>query len=192
MRCIFGILVLVCFGSPVFAQMPTARALLEALAEGTPGETLQEMRGNPDAFLEEAAGVVLGYGGLEGIDRQGLEDAVDAARARTRSREIRRLLSADLNADLAVDPREIGIAIQTASATMRGRLLTWHLAADLDEDGTVVWDELRTFAEKASLRSLSPEKAEAIRALMVFDLDGNELVTVTELRDAIAMLSDPV
>lgn len=192
MRRIFGLMVVICLGGQGHAQMPTARALLEALSEGTPGETLQEMRGNPDAFLEEAAGVVLGYGEVDGIDRQGLEDAVDAARARTRAREIRRLLSADLNADLMVDQREIGIAIQTASATMRGRLLTWHLAADLDEDGTVGWDELRTFAEKASLRALSSEKAEAIRALMVFDLDGDDLVTVKELRDAIALLSDPV
>lgn len=174
------------------AQENAARALLEALAERTPGTTLKDLRGNPRGFLEEAAGVILGYGRDGGIDARGLEDAIAAARARVRAREIRRLLEADLNGDLAVDARELDIAIRTASATMRGRLLNWHVLADGDRDGVVQWDELRQFASTAGENALSAHAAQAIRALMVFDLDGNGHVTVPEIREAISLLRVPV
>jgi hypothetical protein len=191
LRIFLSFLLIWSLGLKAFAQESSAAALLEALAGRTPGSMLSEMRGDPDAFLEEAAGVILGFGGRDGIDAPGLEDAVAASRAQVRAREIRRLLQADLNNDLAIDRHERDVAIATASATMRGRLMNWHLTADRSGDGTVSWSELRGFAQDVSVKVLSEDRAAAIRALMVFDLDGNGRVTVAELRMALDLLGKP-
>lgn len=168
-----------------------AAALLEGLVARTPGATLAQISDQPDRFLREAAGLILGYGRDGRIDPGGIEDAIATERASLRAREVRRLLVADLDDDLAVDARELDVAIAAASATMRGRLMGWHMDADLDRDGTVIWSELRAFAKASSLTALDEDAAGAMRSLMVFDLDGDGYVSVAEVRRALELLGAP-
>ena len=172
------------------AQTGPGELLWEELVSRTPGGMLKAMRHDPDAFVVEAAGVILGYGDGQGIDAKGLEDAVLAARARLRGRELRRMLTADLDGDFAVDARELQIALKAASATMRGRLLGWHMEADRNGDGLADWAEITSFAQVAALKGFSDSRAEAIRRLMIFDLDSNGIVTVGEVRKAVSVLGE--
>lgn len=166
-------------------------ALLEGLVARTPGALLARVSDQPDRFLREAAGLILGYGRDGRIDPAGIEDAIATERANLRARDVRRLLMADLDDDLNVDGRELDVAIAAASATMRGRLMGWHMDADLDRDGTVAWAELRAFAKASSLSALDEEAAGAMRAVMVFDMDGDGFVSVPEVRQALELLGAP-
>ncbi|QUJ77152.1 hypothetical protein KDD17_03760 [Sulfitobacter albidus] len=174
---------------PVAAQ--DRDSLIAVLETRIPGATLKDLRADPDRFLTEAAGVVLGFGGPAGIDADGIEAAIAAERARVRARELRRLLEADLNDDLAVSTAEMAVVIGAASATMRGRLMGWHLDADRDGDGTASWAELRAFGRARARAALGAEDAQALRRLMIFDTDADGRVTVAELRRAIALLNPP-
>jgi len=191
MRLVLIIFAAVVAAAPLKAQ-ETASSLLEALTARTPGAVLSRITDDPDRFLTEAAGLILGFGTAGQIGPKGIEDAIETERATIRARDIRRLLVADLNDDLAVDTRELNVAIAAASATMRGRLLTWHLDADLDRDGTVTWAEIRAFARARSLTDLDADAADGMRSVMVFDLDGNGFVSVQEVRDALDLLGAPV
>ena len=175
---------------PALAQSDLSELTLEELLGHTPGAMLKTLQDNPDRFVAEAAGVILGYGGADGIDATGLEQAVLAARAQIRARELRRLLTADLDGNFAIDATELDIALRAASATMRGRLLGWHLEADRNADGVAGWDEIRGFAARAAQKGFNDSRAEAIRRLMVFDLDQNGCVTVPEVRAAVTILGE--
>jgi len=190
MRFFIGFLLSLGLALPAAAQDNSA-SVLEALTARTPGAILSRVTEDPDGFLIEAAGLVLGFGTGGRISAQGIEDAIETERAAIRARDMRRLLVADLNDDLAVDDRELDVAIRAASATMRGRLLNWHMNADLNSDGTVGWTELRAFAHARSITDLDEDAAEAMRALMVFDLNGDRYVSVKEVREALALLGAP-
>jgi len=89
------------------AQEVSGQALTDALIARTPGATLARLQDRPDAFVEEAAGLILGYGGPLGLTADQIETAIQAERAWLRAREVRRMLDADLNADLAVSTPEL-------------------------------------------------------------------------------------
>ncbi|WP_299373440.1 EF-hand domain-containing protein [uncultured Tateyamaria sp.] len=173
------------------AQEVSGQAVIDALTARTPGTTLNRLRARPDAFVEEAAGLILGYGGPDGLSAQDIETAIAAERARLRAREMRRLLEADLNDDLAVTRAEMAVILRAASATMRGRLLVWHRAADRDGDGTASWQELRQFAALRANVGLNDQTAASMRAMMTFDLDGDGRVALDEVLDAVSMLGAP-
>ncbi|MBY5933076.1 hypothetical protein KUV51_08715 [Tateyamaria omphalii] len=173
------------------AQELSGQDLVDVLVARTPGATLDRMRDRPDHFVQEAAGLILGYGGPEGLGAADIETAIDAERARLRAREMRRLLEADLNNDLSVTRAELDVLVRAASATMRGRLLVWHRAADTDGDGTVRWAELRSFAAKRAEAEMSESAIAAMRAMMTFDLNGDDLVVLDEVLEAMELLGAP-
>lgn len=173
------------------AQEMSGQALVDVLVARTPGATLNRMRDRPEAFVEEAAGLILGYGGPRGLSAQDIETAIAAERARLRAREMRRLLEADLNDDLAVTRGELDVLLGAASATMRGRLLVWHRAADTDRDGTATWEELRRHANKVALAGMSDEAMDVMRAMITFDLDGDGRVVLDEVLEAMTLLGAP-
>ncbi|KIC50713.1 EF-hand domain-containing protein [Tateyamaria sp. ANG-S1] len=173
------------------AQELSGQDLVDVLVARTPGATLDRMRERPDRFVQEAAGLILGYGGPEGLEAEDIETAIDAERARLRAREMRRLLEADLNNDLSVTRAELDVLVRAASATMRGRLLVWHRSADTDGDSTVRWAELRSFAAKRAEAEMPESALAAMRAMMTFDLDGDDRVVLDEVLEAMALLGAP-
>ncbi|WP_415920047.1 hypothetical protein [Tateyamaria sp. SN6-1] len=175
-----------------FAQDVAGQALVDTLVAQTPGATLHRMRARPEAFVQEAAGLILGYGSVRGLSADDIETAIAAERARLRAREMRRLLEADLNDDLAVTRAELDVLLSAASATMRGRLLVWHRAADVDRDGTASWGELRAHANAVARAGMSAEATAVMRAMIGFDLDGDGFVMLDEVLEAMALLGAPV
>lgn len=173
------------------AQELSGQALVDVLVARTPGATLDRMRARPDDFVQEAAGLILGYGGPGGLRAEDIETAIAAEQARLRARELRRLLEADLNDDLSVTRAELDVLVRAASATMRGRLLVWHKAADADDDGTVSWAELRGHANMRASAGLSDNAMAAMRAMMTFDLNGDDRVELDEVLEAMELLGAP-
>lgn len=102
-------------------------------------------------------------------------------RAYVRSRELRRLLLADLNNDRQVSRAEVAILIPTESVGRRARLLLTHRAADVDHNDVVDWDELRIFADAKALSSLTSGQAANMRSLMQLDHDGDGRVSIDEV-----------
>lgn len=174
-----------------FAQELSGQDLVDVLVARTPGATLDRMRERPDASVQEAAALILGYGGAGGLSVSDIESAIAAEKARLRAREIRRLLEADLNADLMVTGDELSVLLRAASATMRGRLLVWHRNADTDSDGTVRWAELRGHADKRAVAGMSEAAMAAMRAMMTFDLNGDDHVVLDEVLEAMELLGAP-
>ena len=185
--------VIVCLMPWRFAsgQEVSGQALVDALLARTPGSTLNRMRTRPEAFVEQAAGLILGYGGGRGLSEADIEMAIAAEQARLRARELRRMLEADLNDDLTVDLAELDVLVRAASATMRGRLLVWFRAADTDQDARATWTELRGYASRVAHNRLGDEAAAAMRAMMTFDLDGDGFVHLDEVLDAMHILGAP-
>ena len=171
-----------------FGQEISPDALAEALTQRTPGATLERLKDNPTAFVQEAAGLILGYGSDGALTADQIETAIAAELARLRARELRRLLEADLDNDLNVTRTERDAQIAAASATMRGRLLIWHRAADTDRNGTVSWSEIRAHASARSEAGLSERARTGMRAMMVFDLDADGQVTLDEVLEAVDAL----
>ncbi|WP_299045348.1 EF-hand domain-containing protein [uncultured Tateyamaria sp.] len=174
-----------------FAQEVSGQALVDALVARTPGTTLNRMRARPNDFVQEAAGLILGYGGPEGLSAADIETAIAAEHARSRAREMRRLLEADLNDDLSVTRAELDVLLRAASATMRGRLLVWHRSADADDNGTVSWAELRRQAALRADADLSDTAMAAMREMMTFDLNGDDRVQLDEVLEAMELLGAP-
>lgn len=174
-----------------FAQELSGQDLVDVLVARTPGATLDRMRARPNAFVQEAAGLILGYGGARGLSASDIETAIAAERARLRPREIRRLLEADLNDDLTITSDELEVLLRAAYATMRGRLLVWHRSADTDSDDAVRWTELRKHAAKRAEAGMSETAVAAMRAMMTFDLNGDDHVVLDEVLEAMELLGAP-
>ncbi|WP_299690944.1 hypothetical protein [uncultured Tateyamaria sp.] len=175
-----------------FGQELSPDALAAALTARTPGATLERLQGNPQAFIEEAAGLILGYGQGGALTADQIETAIAAELSRLRARELRRLLEADLDNDLNVTRAERDVQIAAASATMRGRLLIWHRAADANRDGTATWAEMRAHAQARSEAGLSARARAGMRAMLVFDLDGDGRVVLDEVLEAVDALDGGV
>ncbi|MEL7260619.1 MAG: hypothetical protein AAFU63_01685 [Pseudomonadota bacterium] len=188
MRLILLILSFLACLAPWRSALAQEETLLDALIARTPGATLDRMRNRPDAFVQEAAGLILGYGGADGLSAAEVETAIDAELARLRARELRRLLDADLNGDLSVSAKELRVLVHAASATMRGRLMVWHRASDLNGDGTASWAEIRGHARTVAEAGLSDKARGAMRAMMMFDLNGNGRVHMDEVLEALDLL----
>lgn len=194
MRWIIAVFALIACLMPwrfALAQDVSGQALLEVLVARTPGTTLDRMRTRPEAFMEEAAGLILGYGGRDGLRAAHIEQAIAAELARLRAREMRRLLEADLNGDLAVTRPELNVLLGAASATMRGRLLVWFRAADVNGDHVVSWGEIRAHASRKAQVAMGPHAADAMRAMMTFDLNRDGAVEMSEVLDAMNALKTP-
>lgn len=134
------------FGWLITAQVGMAQDMLpfasedfdvSGLVETLPDKTLKKLREQPKQFIEAATELILGYGAVAGIGPDGIENAIRVKRAYIRSREMRRLLLADLDNDGQVSRTEVAILIPTESVGRRARLLLAHRAADENHDGAL-------------------------------------------------------
>lgn len=154
---------------------------VSALMERLPDKTLKSLRRAPDRFIEEAAELIVGFGGDAGLNLAGIDRYIALERARTRAREIAQLMRADLDNDQMISRAEVEALIATQSATLRGRILLGFRGADADTDDTVSVAELRSFAQSRAMAWLSVEDAAVLRSFMGFDLDHDRYVTLDEV-----------
>lgn len=163
------------------ALLPVALPLHAAPLE--PG-LVERVRADPDRFLEDAAGLILGYGQDGRIDAAGIERFLTVQRAKVRVAALRRLMLADLDGDGAVTSAELAVLLAAEGAGPRGRLAVSHLRADADGDGTVNAEELAAHGRAAS--QVLPPGLSDLRSLLGFDRDGDGTVGLAELRRGIA------
>jgi hypothetical protein len=151
---------------------------------------LKRMRAAPDAFVEDAASLILGYGTNGGIDAAGIDRAIAVDRAAARGRDMARMMQADLDGDGSARADEIAVLVQATSAKGRGRVALSFEAADADKDGTVTQAEMQAHAVTMGDDAVSPGKVAALRGMMVLDLDGDGILTLIEVREAVKRAQD--
>lgn len=165
-------------------------AALPLHAEGAlPPAVLKRIKEAPARFLADAADLIHGYGGPQGIDRAGVETHIALERASARARALRRFWEADLDADGTVTLSEMRSLATSADAAQRGRIMAQFAQADGDGDGQVAPAELRVQAEGAALRAMSEAKAAGLVAILAFDADGNGSVTLSEVAREVEALA---
>lgn len=156
------------------------------LQKALPGGTLKQLENTPEIFMEHMAGLILGYGGPQGLDNAGVANYLAVNRAYIRAREMRRFLVADLNNDGKVTLAEMNILIQTENARARGRLLVGFYAADANSDGAVDMTESRAFAETRAAGSITQNDANLLEALVSLDLNGDGFLALDEIIDIVS------
>lgn len=164
------------------AALPASAAPPGALAPGL----VERARADPDGFLDDAAGLILGYGRDGRIDAAGIERFLSVQRAKLRVAAQRRLMLADLDGDGAVTSAELAVLLSAEGAGPRGRLAVAHLRADADGDGTVDAAELAAHA-RAAAQAL-PAGLTDLRTLPALDRDGDGAVGLAEMRRGLADL----
>lgn len=160
--------------------------LMAATQAGLAPDLVERMRADPDRFLEDAAGLILGYGRDGRIDAAGIERFLTVERTRLRVAAKRRLMLADLDDDGAVTTEELSVLLTAAGAGPRGRLAVAHMRADADGDGTVSAPELAAHARVAA-QVLPPGLTEP-RTILALDGDGDDALDLQELRRGMADL----
>lgn len=173
-----------------FAQEAVGQSLREALSVHMPEAALSRMRHNPRGFVDEVKGLIQSYGKDQRISAAQIEVAIEAKLARLRAREMRWMLEADLNADLAVSAAERDVLVGAASASMQDRLRTWHQTADGDGNEIVSWSELQQHAAAKAELELSSQARDTMRAMVVFDLDGDGWIALGEVLESVKLLRD--
>lgn len=164
---------------------------MAGLMQSLPDKVLKKLRGAPEAFLEDAAALIYGFGQNGGIDRAGIDGFVAIERARIRAATMARYLAADLNNDGDVAQAEIAVLASAAAAGKRGALRLGFDKADADKNGVLSPTELREFAQGQALQDLSDAEAEGLRGFLLFDLDGDGIVAMEEVATGVtAMLEE--
>ena len=171
------------------ATKQTAPAIA-GLMQSLPEKTLKRLRGAPDAFLQDAAGLIYGFGVDGGIDLAGVDAFVAAERARVRAATIERYLAADLNNDGDVSSDEVAVLAHAAAAGKRGVLLLGHDLSDANKDGVMAAAELRSFAQAAALKAMSDAEVDALRGFLVFDLNADGIVAMQEVAAGVTAMLD--
>lgn len=161
-----------------------------AMLPGLPDPAKKKLRAAPDTFLQDAAAVIYGYGANGSIDLAGIDTFIAAERAKVRAREMARYLAADLNNDGDLGRAEMALLADAAPAAKRGRLQRGYDQADADANGLLTTVELRGFAQTLALAQLTEADAQALRALLLFDQDGNGLVAMEEVAIGVRALVD--
>jgi Ca2+-binding EF-hand superfamily protein len=145
---------------------------------------------NPDRFEATMLDLVAGFGGPQGLTREGIEEHVGLERATARASAMRRLLAMDLNADGGVQRAEMRVAQRAASAGTRGRMERQFDGADADGDGTVSADEIAADGRAEALRVLGEDDEALLLSILTLDADGDGALRAEELRAAVARLAD--
>jgi len=135
----------------------------------------------PERFVENAADVIGGYGGPDGIDPAGIDLFIDVTRAAARSRTTARLMEADLDNDSTIRRTELEALGQTLSAFQRGQLRRLFDRADANRDSTVPAAELRAEADVGARKVISQNRELALRSLPLLDVDQDGLVSLAEV-----------
>ena len=146
-----------------------------------PESTMRKLRKGPDYFIEQAAGLILGYGENGRIDQHGIDLYIASRFAEVRAREIRKFLKGDLNDDLQLSELELSVQINAASARQRGRLLLDFRAADINQDGVLTFDEMRSYAQTRADAGLGQWQLADLKALMEFDTNDDGFVSLDEV-----------
>ena len=155
-------------------------------APDDPATALQKrMLRAPDAFLSDAAELIMGYGTGGAIDQAGIDKAIAVTEAGVRAREWRRFMLADLNGDGTAAAEEIAVLVQAASAASRGRLTLMFDGADTDKDGAVTRAEMDSAAAAAVQRPPRPGRAAMLTAMLTLDGNGDGQLTLEEVRAAL-------
>ena len=148
------------------------------------------MQKDPGRFSDRVTDLIVGFGGPDGLRAAGIEEHIALERAGGRAAALRRLLAMDLDADGALDRRELSVSQRAANAATRGRMERQFAAADANADGLIDAGEMQADGQVAALRSLGEAEAGMLRALMTLDADGDGALTVAELDLALARIGD--
>ena len=187
---IFGLSLLAClmpWRAP-FAQTLTDNVLRDMLSAKMPAGLVQRMCYNPRSFVVEAQGQILSYGTDMKIAPAQIEVSIHAELARLRAQEMRWLLEADLDSDLAISAQERDVLVHAASALMQDRLKLLHSHADGDGNEIVSLAELHSYAAGQAEQSLTDEARGGMRALSAFDLSGDGWIALDEVAQAVDLL----
>ena len=159
-----------------------------ALAKSLPEPVLKRLRRNPAAFIAASAEAMSGFGGKAGLDAGAIDRLVAIDRARTRAREVERLLRADLDNDAVIAKAEFDALMGATSGGSKAKLTVAWQQSDLDHDDKVDAAELNAYAQTAALAVVSQGDADGWRALLHFDLDASGFVEIDEVIAAVAAL----
>ena len=181
---LFGVILAMMVGlaQMALAQTPVSyRSLASTDFSTLPAPTQKELRNAPAEFVEEMAGLILGYGGPGGIGLEGIETYIGLERASARAYQIRKMLQGDLNGDGWLERSEMAALQRIVSARQRGVLEVAFRRGDRDQDGRVSPDELRALAQVAALKRVSADQAVLLRSILKFDLNADDHVTLDEV-----------
>lgn len=145
---------------------------------------------NPDRFEATMLDLVAGFGGPEGLTRDGIADHVALERASARASAMRRLLAMDLNVDGDVRREEMRVAQRAASAGSRGRMERQFAAADADGDGSITAAEIAADGKAEGIRALGRDQEALLFSILTLDADDDGALSAEELRTAVARLAD--
>lgn len=167
----------------------TLMVLLLALAEVARADDNglgAAMGDDPDRFAEMVTDLIAGFGVAGSLRAEGIEEHIALERAAARATALRRFLAMDLDGDGTVDRAELAVSQRAASASMRGKLERQFKAADRDGSDLIDAAELRAEGQAAALRALGEADANALRALITLDTDGDGALQIGEVRLATA------
>ena len=184
------IVLMLCCGFARAEVAPTKGDAVTGLAQTLPAATLKKLRAAPDTFLANAASLIYGYGAGGGIDAAGIDGFIAAERARIRARDMTQYLAADLNNDGDISRDEVAALAAATQASKRGRLQRGFDLADANANGIMSIAELRGFAEGTATAQMSAEDADALKALLQFDADGNGVVAMDEVAAGVSALME--
>ncbi|GHC62248.1 hypothetical protein [Neogemmobacter tilapiae] len=161
-----------------------------ALPGDLPEKMLKRMREAPEAFVADAADLILGYGQGGAITPEGIAEAITVERAAARAQAYRRLMEADLDGDGAASGEEMAVLIRAEGAEGRGRLALGYAAADGDGNGVLEPGEMQAQAQAAGDKAVSAAKEAALMALMGLDMNGDGGLTLAEVQAAVELAGD--
>lgn len=176
-----GLIVMLGLGSAQAQDAAQTRPDMAGLMQNLPENTLKKLRGAPERFLKDAAGLIYGFGGDDGIDLAGIEAFVAAERARVRAGAMLPYLVADMDNDGDVTCDEVIRMANAAAAPKRGKMRLGFDQADANKDCSLSLVELRGFAQGVAMTSLPAEDANVLRGFLLFDLDGNGKLVMDEV-----------
>ncbi len=176
-----GLIVMLGLGSAQAQDAAQTGPDMARLMQSLPENTLKKLRGAPEKFLKDAAGLIYGFGEDNGIDLAGIEAFVAAERARVRAGAMLPYLVADMDNDGDVTCDEIIRMANAAAAPKRGKVRLGYDQADANKDCSLSLIELRGFAQGVAMASLSAEDADVLRGFLLFDLDGDGKLVMDEV-----------
>lgn len=163
-------------------------AAVAGSGQALPEKAMKKLRGAPDVFLRDAAGLIYGFGRDGGIDLAAIDAFVAAERARFRAKEMARYLAADTNNDGDVGRDEMTVMADAAAAGKRGGLQLGYDRADVDGDGVLSLTELRGYAQGVAMVQMSDAEVDALREILLFDADGDGVAAMAEVAAGVSAL----